>query len=186
MRFRIAFAVALGLVGLSVPASASAASTSGGWSYVVRSANGTVAWQYSGPGGSGADSVTFNGGPRRTTGMLHGRATYVDQNTRGCGPIRQTRIQNFGRPSFAVEGRYVVVTWSLPLPNQSFCDGAVASSIAQSLGRVVSQKIPLSRFTCPSVSLRLSGATSLSEGGTTGTLGYQTTVVLTRFIRISV
>jgi hypothetical protein len=118
--------------------------------------------------------------------MLHGQATYLDQNTRGCGPVTYTRIQNFGRPSFAVQGSYVVVRWNLPLPNQSACNGAAASSVAQPLGRVVSEKLPISRFTCPAVSLRLSGATTLSQGGTTGTLDYQTTIVLTRVITISV
>lgn len=182
--FRLAFAVAVGLVGLSATTGVAAASSTGGWSYVLSSATGSVAWQYSGPSGSGNESMTFRGRARR--GTLHGQATYVDQNTRGCGPVTHTRIANFRRPSFSVEGAYVVVTWSLPLPHQSYCNDPVATSAAQPQVTLISQTIPLSRFTCAAVSLRLVGEATIPEGRATGTLNYQTTVVLRRFLAISI
>jgi hypothetical protein len=50
---------------------------------------------------------------------------------------------------------------------------------------VFSQKVPLSRFTCPAVSLRLVGEATVPQGTTPGTLTYQATIVLTRHFGIS-
>jgi hypothetical protein len=89
-------------------------------------------------------------------------------------------------PSFSVQGSYVVVTWKFPLPKQSYCSGASADSVASLVPvGAFSQKIPLSRFTCPAVSLRLVGEAKLPQGRTPGTLTYQATIVLTRHLGIS-
>ncbi len=179
-RFRLAVAVAL--VALGAPTAASAATGSPAWPYHVVSATGSVAWQYAGPSGRGLDAVTFQGRIRRANGMLHGRATYTDQNSQGCGPVRHTRTKNFPRPTFSVQGAYVVVSWNVPLPNDSYCNGATSSSIANQVPAwgVFSERLPLSRFACFADSLKLGGQETISQAGTTGTLVYQGTVILAR------
>ena len=172
--------VVVGLTGLSAPAAAAASSNSPAWPYVVTRATGSVAWHYNGPGGGGTDSVRFQGRPR-PNGVLSGWATYTDQNSHGCGPVTRTKIQNYRRPSFSVQGDYVVVTWNLPLPNQSFCHGATVGTIAQQLrGKLFSTRLRLAHTTCEALSVTLGGNGTLSQGGMTGTLSYKTTLTLTR------
>jgi hypothetical protein len=177
---RLSVAVVVGLVGLTAPAGAAAAANSP-WSYFVTSASGSAAWHYSGPNGGGLDSVTFQARPRRLSSLLRGSATYTDKSTEGCGPVTKTKRQNYSAPSFSVQGNQVEVTWRFPLPSRSYCDGAAASNMAQQLqGSLLFAKVPLSRFNCNTLSVVLAGAARLSQGGITGTLSYQATVVLQR------
>lgn len=180
IRRRFPVAVAVGLIGLGAPAGAAAASQS--WPYVVSSAHGSSVWHY----GGGVDAVSFRGSVRRTLGVLRVKAKYVNQSWQGCGRIRRVKTRNYRMPSFSVQGSYVVVTWRFPLPKQSQCVGASADSVASALpSGVFSQKVPLSRFTCPAVSLRLVGEATVPQGTTPGTLTYQATIVLTRHFGIS-
>jgi hypothetical protein len=179
-RSKVVVAVVVGLGALSAPAAAAASSNSPAWPYVVTRAVGSVAWQYNAPGGGGTDSMRFQGRPR-ANGVLTGWATYTDQNSQGCGPVTRTKNQNYGGPSFSVQGDYVVVTWNLPLPNQSLCQGATVGSIAQQLhGKWFSTKLPLAHTTCEALSVTMGGHETLSQGGMTGTLSYKTTLTLTR------
>jgi hypothetical protein len=108
-------------------------------------------------------------------------ATYTNQNSRGCGPVTRTKIRIYRSPSFSVQGGYVVVTWSLPLPKQSYCRDAGVSAVARQVqGTLFSEKLPLARFTCATVALELDGQAKLSQAGTTGTLVYQASMTLTR------
>lgn len=178
IRRRLLLAVAVGLTGLGVPAGASAAA---GWPYVVSGASGSAVWHYNGLGGGGTDAVNFRAHVRRALGVLRVRASYADQNARGCGSLRRIRTRNYQMPTFSVQGSYVVVTWRFPLPKKSYCDGVGAASVAQLIpAGAFSQKVPLSRFNCPSVSLRLVGDASLPQGATPGTLTYHATLTLTR------
>jgi hypothetical protein len=176
---RLSVAVAVGLAGLSVPAVAAAAGRTAGWRYVISSASGSVVWRYSGPSGAGVDTVTFRGRPRR--GMLHASTTYIDQNSRGCGPVTHSKTRNYQRPKFLIQGSFVVVTWRFPLPSHSYCNASAASIVAQQLHvGTLTQKLPLSRFTCFGLALDLGGQARLSQGGTTGTLTFQGKVLLKR------
>ena len=177
---RLSSAVVAGLVGLSAPGSAAAA-TNSPWSYFVTSARGSAAWRYSGPNEAGLDSVTFQARPRGVSRLLRGSATYSDTSSHGCGPVTMTRRQNYSAPSFSVQGNQVQVTWRFPLPSRSYCDGAAASNMAQQLqGSLLFAKVPLSRFNCNTLSVVLAGQARLSQGGITGTLSYRATVVLQR------
>ena len=168
---RLAVVITVGLVGLSAPAVAGAASSDSAWTYSVTSAAGSVAWRYAG----GVDSVAFQGHPR-ANGILRGAAKYSESNSRGCG-VSHTRILSYRGPSFSVQGDYVVVTWNLPLPTQSACHGVTIATVTRQLrGSVASQKIPLSHFTCDTMSLELRGALTLAQGA----LRYDVTVMLNR------
>lgn len=178
-------AVAVGLVVLSAPAGAAAAGPT--WPYVVQSASGSAVWRYIDAGGGGVDSVSFRGHVRSASGLLHLTTTYMGRNSQGCGPRSKVTSWTGQAPSFSLDGSYVVVTWRFPLPKLSYCHGPGAGGAAALLqvGRF-SQKLPLSRFTCPAVSLKLIGQASVPLGRTFGTLSYQTTIVLTRKFAISV
>ncbi len=178
-RRRLSIVVAVGLMGLSVPAAASAASNGAGWRYVVSGASGSAVWRYSGPSGDGLDTATFLGRPRR--GKLHASVTYTDQNAQGCGPVSHSKTQNYQLPKFSIQGSVVLVSWRFPLPSHSYCNASAASNVArQAQGGLVSQKIPLSRFTCTGLALDLSGQARLSQGWTTGTLTFHARILLRR------
>jgi len=183
---RLSIAIAVGLFGLSAPAGAAAASNTAALPYVVTSVNGSATWQYSGPRGAGMDSVTFQGLARRVrtaaglSSVLRGRTTYRQQGPRGCGPMSQTRSQNFQIPRFSVQQPFVVVRWRFPLPNLSQCYGARGTRVAHLLQGLLSAKDPLSRFTCNRVALQLRGRARMPMGSTTYTLTYKATVIMTR------
>src|SRR5437588_1781210 len=118
IRRRLPLAVAVGLIGLGVPAGAATAAQTA-WPYVVSSAHGSAVWRYSAAGGGGVDAVRFRGSVRRALGALRVKATYVEQSARGCAPLRHVTTHNYRMPSFSVQGSYVVVTWRFPLPKQS-------------------------------------------------------------------
>jgi hypothetical protein len=190
--FRLSLVIAVGVVGLNAPAGAAAAGNNSLWRYAVTSASGSASWRYSGLNGGGDDLVIFHGSARQATaqaasvsGMLHGMTSYTDQNSSGCGPVTHTqsryyRSLSFSVPSTETQPPYVVVTWNFPLPNQSYCHEGTLSDIGQQLRGRLSEKVPLARFTCDTMSFKLSGAARLSEGWTTGTLTYEATVTLTR------
>jgi hypothetical protein len=178
---RLPVAVAVGLIGLGAPAGAAAAGQTAAWPYVVSSASGSAVWQYSGPNGGGVDSVGFKGRAHRAHKVLRVTTTYVDRTSQGCGPLRHIKTRNYRAPSFSIQGASVVVTWRFPLPKPAYCLGASASSVSQLLPvGAFSQRVPLSRFTCSAVSLKLVGEASLPQGGTSGTLTFQATIVLKR------
>jgi hypothetical protein len=184
-RFTVSVAIAAGLAALSAAAGATAAGGDVAWRYVAVAASGSASWRYSGPGGGGVDSVVFGGralpaGQIGLSGLLHGRTTYTDQNSRGCGPVTHTRRQNYAGPNFSVQPPYVIVRWRFPMPAQSYCHLGRASSVAQQLQRLMSQRIPLARFTCKKVWVQLGGRAKLAQGGTVGTLAYQANVTLER------
>ncbi len=180
-RIAVAVALAVGTFGLCAPASSVAAGNQRAWSYHVATATGSVAWRYSAANGGGLDSVIFHGTAGGASGALHGRATYTDQTWQGCGPITRTKTRSFRQPSFSVQGTNVVVTLRVPLPNPSYCGGARASAVTNPLrGMVFSQTIPLARFNCLTMSLRLAGRAMIPQTAITGMLVYQITVVIKR------
>jgi hypothetical protein len=180
-RFRLSLVLTIALMALAGPAGAAAQSSKPPWRYVVVSASGSATWKYSSPRGGGVDAVTFRGLHRRGA-VLRGRATYVDRNSTGCGPIRHTETRNYEGLSFSVQPPYVQATWSLPLPRTSRCAVGRLPNIGRQLTRdgLLSEKAPLAIFTCDTVSLRLRGQVTFSRRGTAGTFTFTATVTLKR------
>ena len=175
----VALAVGLaGLAGLAAPAAA--AGQTSAWRYAVTGASGSAVWHYNASDGGGVDAVSFRGQVLRPAGLLRVTSTYVNRNRAGCRSLPRVRTRNYPSPGFSVQGAYVVVTWRLPLPKRS-CPAAARGSVAQLLpARAFSEKVPVSRFSCPAVSLKLVGEARIPQGRTTGTLTYRLTILLRR------
>jgi hypothetical protein len=180
---RLLVTVAIGLIALSLSAASAAAS---GWRYVVTSVNGTATWQYSGLTRSGIDTVAFRGRVRpgaplaTASSLLRGRITYTDQNSSGCGPITHTRSRLLRGPNFSMEQSSVMVSWNFPLPDQSLCSDPMGTSVPRMLQTLMSQRMPLSRFTCERMLLNLGGQSQLAQAGILGKLTYHAAVIIKR------
>jgi hypothetical protein len=79
-----------------------------------------------------------------------------------------------------VQDPFVVVRWNFPLPNQSYCSDPMPASVARELQGMLSEQVPLARFTCERMLLTLGGQAQLVQGPITWELTYHAAVVLKR------
>ena len=80
-----------------------------------------------------------------------------------------------------MQGSVVVVSWSFPLPSQSYCSNPMGGNVPRMLQTMMSQKLPLTRFTCKRMLLNLRGQAQLAQAGMLGKLTYRAAVIIKRY-----